>query len=241
MNPSNVNWISHRGYKEQAPENSRAAFDAAIGLGFKTLETDLRLSADGHIVLHHDPNLIRLAGDARPIVAMTRSELESVKVDGHDLFFLEEFVTRYADRSWVFDIKPESGIQVITRLVEMTQTLPALAHFPARTRFVIWDVRQAKLLKSIWPDAELFASEAECWRAGLAVIVGLPSLGGIRSGLTYSLPPRLGPIKLYTKQKIEAFHRHGAKVLAFLPERDIEVAAALEAGVDEVLTNGRIA
>ena len=71
-------WISHRGYKAHAVENTRAAFEAAVAHGFTALETDLRRTRDGHLVLHHDPTLDRLAGDPRVVAGLTRAQLERV-------------------------------------------------------------------------------------------------------------------------------------------------------------------
>lgn len=47
----------HRGARGLAPENTLAAFERALEIGVSTLETDLHLSADGVLVLHHDPAL----------------------------------------------------------------------------------------------------------------------------------------------------------------------------------------
>lgn len=241
MDPVKVKWISHRGFKQQALENTRPAFDAAVELGFTILETDLRLTADGHIVLHHDPDLRRLAGDARVIATSTRQELEKVSLrGGHRLLFLDEFVRVYANQEWVFDIKPETGAAVLERLAMLTKSVTEYSRVPEKTRFVVWSAAHERQLRAIWPKVDIFARESACWRAGLAVIIGLPFLGGIAAGRTYSLPSRLGPIQLHTREKVATFHRRGARVLAFLPDTDVEAAAALAAGVDEILTNGRI-
>jgi glycerophosphoryl diester phosphodiesterase len=59
--------IGHRGAGGYAPENTRAAFACAKNLGCKTVETDLRLSADNVIVLCHDDTLSRYGhGEVRP-------------------------------------------------------------------------------------------------------------------------------------------------------------------------------
>ncbi|KAL2159663.1 hypothetical protein VTH06DRAFT_2232 [Thermothelomyces fergusii] len=58
--------IGHRGYKGAYPENTMAAFRAAVEAGAHAIETDLHLSRDGVVVLSHDPALKRCFGvDAR--------------------------------------------------------------------------------------------------------------------------------------------------------------------------------
>ena len=46
-----------------APENTLEAFRRAVAAGAHALETDLRLSRDGVVVLMHDPSLRRTFGD----------------------------------------------------------------------------------------------------------------------------------------------------------------------------------
>jgi glycerophosphoryl diester phosphodiesterase len=46
---------AHRGFTRDAPENTAAAFEAAIRLGVDMVETDVRRSGDGELVLAHDP------------------------------------------------------------------------------------------------------------------------------------------------------------------------------------------
>jgi len=50
--------MAHRGLTQRAPENTLAAFAAALELGFG-LELDLRLTSDHRVVVIHDPNLER--------------------------------------------------------------------------------------------------------------------------------------------------------------------------------------
>ncbi len=47
----------HRGARGLAPENTLAAFRAALGIGVTTLETDLALTRDHVLVLSHEPKL----------------------------------------------------------------------------------------------------------------------------------------------------------------------------------------
>lgn len=46
---------AHRGASAYHPDNSRAAFEAAIAMGAEMVETDVRRAPDGRLVLAHDP------------------------------------------------------------------------------------------------------------------------------------------------------------------------------------------
>ena len=54
-----VKWISHRGESLDAPENSLAAFKLSLERKTDGMECDVRLSADGQVVVCHDANTLR--------------------------------------------------------------------------------------------------------------------------------------------------------------------------------------
>jgi glycerophosphoryl diester phosphodiesterase len=60
-----------------APENSLAAFAAACEAGFG-IELDLQLTKDGHVVVVHDDNLLRVAGIDRKVADLTYAQLCSI-------------------------------------------------------------------------------------------------------------------------------------------------------------------
>ena len=80
----------HRGARGLAPENTVAAFRAALAIGVSTLETDLALTADDVLVLSHDPNLNPaltrmedgrwLPADGPPIRALRAADLRAYDV-----------------------------------------------------------------------------------------------------------------------------------------------------------------
>src|ERR1700752_3449813 len=81
--------IGHRGASAVAPENTMAAFEAAIAAGADGIEFDVRLSRDGVPVIIHDETLQRTHGLRRGVVDMTVEELRSVGVPSlRDLFEL---------------------------------------------------------------------------------------------------------------------------------------------------------
>jgi glycerophosphoryl diester phosphodiesterase len=48
---------AHRGARGLAPENTLPAFERALDIGVTTLELDIGVTADGVVVIHHDPYL----------------------------------------------------------------------------------------------------------------------------------------------------------------------------------------
>ena len=58
--------IAHRGGSLEGEENTLANFARAVALGYGHVETDVHLSADGEVVIHHDPTLSRMTGQAVP-------------------------------------------------------------------------------------------------------------------------------------------------------------------------------
>ncbi len=67
--------IAHRGASADAPENTLAAFRLAITQGADGLECDLRMSADGVIVISHDDSLARTRRQPVRIAEATAAEL----------------------------------------------------------------------------------------------------------------------------------------------------------------------
>ena len=81
--------IGHRGASAVAPENSMAAFAAAIAAGADGIEFDVRLSRDGVPVIIHDDTLQRTHGLRRRVADLTVEELRDVRVPSlSDLFEL---------------------------------------------------------------------------------------------------------------------------------------------------------
>lgn len=69
--------FAHRGASKDHPENTLEAFAAALAAGATGIETDLRLTRDGVIVLVHDADLLRTAGDPRRVEDLCAEELRA--------------------------------------------------------------------------------------------------------------------------------------------------------------------
>lgn len=112
--PSNYPFgvVCHRGANRIAPENTLPALECALAAGFSHVEVDLHSTADGEIVVIHDPNLDRTTNGIGPVTARTLDELRTLDAGSwFDPFFagtriptLEEtmaLVARYDARAYL--------------------------------------------------------------------------------------------------------------------------------------------
>jgi len=72
---------AHRGLwsPKGAPENSLAAFEAAVDAGYG-IELDVRLSADGEVMVFHDDGLERMVGRLGKLAQHTAAELGAMRL-----------------------------------------------------------------------------------------------------------------------------------------------------------------
>lgn len=75
-----VEITAHRGDARQHPENTLSAIQGAIEAGADYAEIDVHETADGAIVLLHDDDLMRMAGDPRKVWDLTLAEIRQVDV-----------------------------------------------------------------------------------------------------------------------------------------------------------------
>lgn len=72
--------VAHRGARDEAPENSRSAFDAALNYPIDGIEFDVRITRDGVPVIHHDRSLIRTSGSRRKIESILFGEMSQIDI-----------------------------------------------------------------------------------------------------------------------------------------------------------------
>lgn len=78
--------FAHRGLHDAGagvPEHTRAAFEAAIAAGYG-IELDVRLSADGTVMVFHDETLDRVTADTGPMADRSADELSRLSLSGCD-------------------------------------------------------------------------------------------------------------------------------------------------------------
>jgi glycerophosphoryl diester phosphodiesterase len=195
--------VAHRGASARAPENTLAAFELAWAEGADAIEGDFRLTADGVVVCHHDPNTGRIFQGSHPIGATTLAHLrtlplrESLARAWGDLRIptLEEFLaTIPAGRGAYLELKEgpaivppvlealRRGALARRRLVIISFSLETIAlcrtlapRFPA---YWLADLRLASVPGGIRPGpAELIEGAREAGAEGVGTSVP-PGLSG---------------------------------------------------------------
>jgi glycerophosphoryl diester phosphodiesterase len=107
--------LAHRGYHAEAPENTMAAFEAALRLGVGGIETDVRLSGDGLPVIIHD----RVTPQKRAIAELTRREIENDV--GHPVPVLDEVLDAFPDVLWNIEIKNPEALPAAAQVLKQFQ------------------------------------------------------------------------------------------------------------------------
>jgi len=98
---------AHRGHHRTLPENSLAALKSALRLGVDYVELDVHQTADGQLVVIHDPTLGRTTTGSGWIREMTLAELGQIKlrrtpegaVTGETIPTLDDYLARMDART----------------------------------------------------------------------------------------------------------------------------------------------
>ncbi len=124
--------IAHRGSRWLWPENTMVAFEGAVALGVRHIETDLRLSGDGVLMCCHDARLERTTDARGPVRALTASQLAEVDAgfrfgtgQGHPhrgkglgIPRFEEVADRFSDAVLFLDMKEEGLEEPLAEFLE---------------------------------------------------------------------------------------------------------------------------
>ncbi len=80
--------FAHRGARAHAPENTLASFELALAQGTDAIELDAKLTADGQVVVFHDPTLERTTNGKGRVEQKTLAELRELDAGS---FFSEKY------------------------------------------------------------------------------------------------------------------------------------------------------
>src|SRR5699024_9710356 len=95
-------------------ENTMHAFANAVDLGYRYLETDVHVTADGVLVAFHDPLLERVTDATGPISDYTWADLSEVRVGDHDRIpRLVDVLVNFPDTRFNIDAKSPGAVDLL--------------------------------------------------------------------------------------------------------------------------------
>ena len=136
MDGSRILLGGHRGDRKHYPENTMPAMRAAVEMGCDAIETDVRRTRDGHLVLIHDRDVARTTNGHGNVDEMTLEELRALDAGawkdpafaGTRIPTVEEFLDYVQDKNTVInwelkeypkELGEEWAYGTIDRLVEL--------------------------------------------------------------------------------------------------------------------------
>ncbi len=217
--------FAHRGGALETIENTIEAFSYAVGLGYRYIETDVHVTADGVVVAFHDQDLQRSCGLEGAISSHTWDELSSARVNGSgQIPKLDELFETFPDTRINIDAKSD---QVVPGLAAAVKRHNAL-HRVCIGSFS--DLRLIKLRKEF--GAEL------CTSLGPAQIAALRMASRPAGrGSAAQVPTSHRGIPVVTQKFVESAHRFGIAVHVWTIDEPAEMRRLLEMGVDGIMTD----
>ena len=88
-----VRFFSHRGGRMEFDENTIPAFESSYKAGYRGYETDIRMTADGKLVILNDSNLKRTTDTEGVVEEMTEAQIRKARTKkGNKVMFLDELM-----------------------------------------------------------------------------------------------------------------------------------------------------
>jgi glycerophosphoryl diester phosphodiesterase len=212
--------IAHRGASGYAPEHTFAAYDLALSQGADVLELDVRPTADGELVVLHDPTLLRTADDPRAIAEVPAADLHALDAAVRPATF-DAVLERYGTSTqWLVELKDAHpawearvGAALVRRGLDDRAVIQGFdAHGLARLRAACPSLGVSPLFRQTPTDEEL--AHASTFAVGV----------GVRhSAVDAELVSRAG--------------ERGLSVRAWTANLPEVIERLLEAGVDGVITD----
>jgi glycerophosphoryl diester phosphodiesterase len=113
--------FAHRGGAAHAPENSWRAFEHAVGLGYKYLETDAQATADGVLIAFHDRTLDRVTGQPGRVSRLTLKDIAGARIGGAEpIPVLEDVLAAWPDVRFNIDLKDTPAVAPLARVLRRT-------------------------------------------------------------------------------------------------------------------------
>jgi glycerophosphoryl diester phosphodiesterase len=221
--------FAHRGGAGDCPENTMPAFEAAVALGYRYLETDVHVTLDGVVVAFHDSSLDRVTDRVGLIRELPYREVAEARVGGLEpIPLLEDLLGTWPEVRLNIDCKHDSAVDALVEVLQRTGATArvCLAAFSDR--------RLGRLRSRLGPTVATGLGPKGIARLRAASI-GLPA--GQLVGACAQVPPSRGPLRIVDERFVTAAHRLGLQVHVWTIDEASEMESLLDLGVDGIMTD----
>lgn len=222
--------IVHRGGAREAAENSAVAFRRAVALGFRYLETDVHVTADGVLLAFHDPRLDR-ATDARGTIGrLTWAQVSRARIGGTEpIPRLADLLEEFPDVRFAVDPKHDAAVRPLADLLRRMDALDRVCLGSFSDRRLSW------LRTALGPVA--------CLALGPRGVARLRTAASTRRAVrlpdaqVVAVPERVGPARLVDARLVAAAHERGLAVHVWTVDDPGRMERLLDLGVDGIMTD----
>jgi glycerophosphoryl diester phosphodiesterase len=224
--------MAHRGGAIEHLENTMPAFEACVKMGYRYLETDVRVTADGVLVVFHDPTLDRVTDRSGRVESLPWREVGTAQIGGREpILRLEDLLAAWPDVRFNLDIKAAGVLAPLVRTVRRMglEDRICLGSFS--------DARIAAARRLFGPG--VCTSLGPRGVAALRLSSYSPRAAGlvqIQAGCA-QVPLGLGGRPLVDERFLAAAHARGLQVHVWTVDSEREAAEMLDLGVDGVMTD----
>jgi len=224
--------MAHRGGAIEHLENTMPAFQACVDLGYRYLETDVRVTADGVLVVFHDPALERVTDRTGRVDTLSWAEVSEARIGGREpILRLEDLLGAWPDVRFNLDIKAAGVLAPLVRTVRRLKVADRICVGSFS------DARIAAARRLFGPT--LCTSLGPRGVAALRLSSYSPKAAGlvrIQAGCA-QVPLQLGGRALVDERFLAAAHARGLQVHVWTVDDEAEATRMLDLGVDGVMTD----
>jgi glycerophosphoryl diester phosphodiesterase len=213
-------------------ENTAAAFRHAVALGYRYLETDVHLAADGRLLAFHDDVLDRVTDGTGAIATASRATVDAVRIAGeHAIPLMADLLEEFPDCRFNIDLKGDGSGDALAALLDTTG-----AHDRVRVgsfslaRIEAFRRRTGGRVATAAAPVEVVAFLVQ----PSATLARWATRGKVTA---LQVPHRRGRLPIVPAAFVRRAHRAGAQVHVWtIDERD-EMEELIDLGVDGLITD----
>lgn len=212
-------------------ENTLAAFQNAVDLGYRYLETDVHTSLDGVVYAFHDVMLTRMTGTVSAFRDLTSADIDTVLVGGREpIPRLTALLETFPDAMINIDIKADDAVDPTLQVLRDADALD-------RVCLASFSGERLKRIRAGVPGVPTAFSPAEIALLRLAPFQWLRSFGLRRGGTCVQVPVRARGITLVTPGFVRHAHALGLHVHVWTIDDPAEMRYLLDIGVDGLMSD----